>query len=59
MPQKSEFVLGPTFVFAFIIFKRKIEQLKMAVSLENIAGSISCENNTKMTSYFRCDTITV
>ena len=32
-------------------FKTKIEQLKTAVSLENIADNISCEYGTEMTSF--------
>ena len=44
--------------FAYMVFKTVIEQLKATASLENIAGYISCEDNTKMTSRFRLDTIT-
>ena len=40
-------------------FKTKIEQLKTTVSLENIVGNISCEDDTEMTSPFRLDTITL
>ena len=38
-------------------FKTKIEQLKTAVSLENIVDNISCEYGTEMTSFFHLDTI--
>ena len=41
------------------IIKHIIEQLKTTVSLENIVGNISCEDNTEMTSPFRLDTITL
>ena len=34
-------------------------QLKTTVSLENIVGNISCEDDTEMTSPFRLDTITL
>ena len=40
-------------------FKTNIEQLKTTVSLENIVGNISCEDDTEMTSPFRLDTITL
>ena len=36
-----------------MVFKTEIEQLKATVSLENIVGNISPEDNTKMTSSFR------
>ena len=42
-----------------MVFKTEIGQLKATVSLENIAGNNSCEDNTKMTSYFCLDTITL
>ena len=35
-----------------MVFKTKIEQLKRVASLENISGSISCEEGTEMTSPF-------
>ena len=41
------------------VFKTKIEELKTVISLENIAGNISCEDVTEMTSPFRLDTITM
>ena len=44
---------------AYMVFKTEIEQFKATVSLENIAGNISYEDNTKMTSPFRLDTITL
>ena len=40
-----------------MVFKTIIEQLKTTVSLENIAGNISSEDDTEMTSPFRLDTI--
>ena len=59
----EEFPLDPAFwpakfMFCIMFFKTETEQLKLAVSLENIAGNISCEDNTKMTSPFRLDTNT-
>ena len=45
--------------FAYMVFKTEIEQLKARVLLESIAGSTSCEDNTKMMSLFRLDTITL
>ena len=42
-----------------MVFKTGIEQLKATVSMENIAGNISYEDNTKMTSPFRLVTITL
>ena len=42
-----------------MVFKTKIKELKTVVSLENIAGNISCENVTEMTSPFCLDTITM
>ena len=42
-----------------MVFKTKIEQLKTAFSLGNIAGNISCEDGTEMTLPFRLDTITL
>ena len=38
--------------------KQKSSSSKQRFSLGNIAGNISCENGTKMTSHFRLDTIT-
>ena len=49
----------PAQCFAYMDFKTKIEQLKTTVSLENIVGNISCEDDTEMTSPFRLDTITL
>ena len=46
------------FMFCIMFFKTETEQLKSTVSLENIAGNISCEGNTKMTSPLRFDTNT-
>ena len=44
------FPLGPAFWPArFMFSKTEIEQLRSTVSLENIAGKISCEDKTKMT----------
>ena len=40
-------------------FRRKIEQLKTAVSFENFAGSISCEDDTEITSPFHLNTLTL
>ena len=45
--------------FVYMVFKTKIEQLKMTVSLENIVGNISCEDDMVMTSPFCLDTITL
>ena len=42
-----------------MFFKTEIEQLRSTVSLENIAGNISCESNMKMSSPFRLDTNTL
>ena len=39
--------------------KTKSEQLKTAVSLENTAENISCEDGTETTSPFRLDIITL
>ena len=47
------------FMFCIMFFKTEIEQLRSTVSLENVAGNISCESNTKMTSPFRLDTNTL
>ena len=47
------------FMFCIMFFKTEIEQLRSTVSLENIAGNISCEGNMKMTSPFRLDTNTL
>ena len=47
------------FMFCIMFFKTEIEQLRSTISLENVAGNISCEDNTKMTSPFRLDTITL
>ena len=47
------------FMFCIMFSKTEIEQLRSTVSLENVAGNISCEGNTKMTSPFRLDTITL
>ena len=44
---------------AYMVFKTEIEQLKATVSLENIAGNISFEDKTKMTSPFRLDIMTL
>ena len=44
------------FMFCIMFFKTEIEQLRLTVSLENIAGNISCESNMKMMSAFRLDT---
>ena len=41
------------------VFKAKIKELKTVISLENIAGNISYEDVTEMTSPFRLDTITM
>ena len=46
-------------MFCIYGFQTKIEQLKTTVSLESIGGNISCEGDTKMTSPFRLDTITL
>ena len=43
------------FMFCIMFFKTEIEQLRSTVSLENIAGNIPCEWNTKMTSPFGLD----
>ena len=42
-----------------MVFKTKIEQLKTAVSLENIVGNTSYEDDMEMMSLFRLDTITL
>ena len=47
------------FMFCIMFFKTEIEQLRSTVSLENIAGNISCEDNMKMTSPFCLDTNTL
>ena len=47
------------FLFGIMFFKTKIEQLRSTVSLQNIGGNIPCEFNTKMTSSFGLDTITL
>ena len=47
------------FMFCIMFFKAEMEQLRSTVSLENIAGNISCEGNMKMTSPFRLDTNTL
>ena len=39
-----------------MVLGTEIEQLKATVSLENIAGNISCEYNTKKTPPFGLDT---
>ena len=48
-----------SFCFAYMVFKTEIELLRAAVSLENIAENVSCEDNMKMTSPFRLDSITL
>ena len=58
------FLLEPAFwpaqfMFCIMFFKAEMEQLRSTVSLENIAGNISCEGNIKMTSPFRLDTNTL
>ena len=45
--------------FTYMVFNTEIEQLKATVSLKDIAENIFCEDNTKMTSPFRLDTITL
>ena len=57
-PLEPPFWSAP-FMFWIMFFKTEIEQLRLTVSLENIAGNISCEGNTKMTSHFRLDTNTL
>ena len=47
------------FMFCIMFSKTDMEQLRSTVSLENVAGNISCEGNTKMTSPFRLDTNTL
>ena len=42
-----------------MVFRTKIEQVKTTVLLENIAGNVSCEDDTEMTSPFRLDIITL
>ena len=53
-------LVGTINVLHEMVFKAKIEQLKIAVSLQNIAGNISCEYSmeTGMTSLFRLGTMT-
>ena len=47
------------FMFCIMFSKTEIEQLRSTVSLENVAGNICCEGNTKMTSPFHLDTNTL
>ena len=47
------------FMFCIMFSKAEIEQLRSTVSLEDVAGNISCEGNTKMASHFRLDTNTL
>ena len=47
------------FMFCIMFSKREIEQFRSTVSLGNVAGNISSESNTKMTSPFRLDTNTL
>ena len=59
----AAFLLEPAFLttrlmFCIMFSKTEIKQLRSTVSLENVAGNISCEDNTKMTSTFRLDTNT-
>ena len=42
-----------------MVLRTKIEQPKTAVSLENTAGKISCDDDTEVTSFFRLDTLTL
>ena len=45
--------------FCIYGFQKKNRAAQTMVSLENIAGNISCEDVTEMTAAFRLDTITL
>ena len=47
------------FMFCIMFSKTDMEQLRLTLSLENVAGNISCEGNMEMTSPFRLDTNTL
>ena len=57
-PLEPAFLACAVYVLHYV-FQNRIEQLRSTVSLENIAGNISCEGNMKMTSPFRLDTNTL
>ena len=56
-PLEPAFLACTVYVLHYV-FQNRIKQLRSTVSLENIAGSIPCEGNTKMTSPFCLDTNT-
>ena len=47
------------FMFSIMFCKTEMEQLRSTVSMEIIAGNISCEDKTKITSPFNLDTNTL